>query len=390
MSSSSYDYIILGSGCSGLSLAVRMHEAGLLEGKRLLMVDRSEKLSNDRTWCFWEAGRGFFESVVNHSYQTLTVHRGEDTLPLNIAPYRYKMIRGLDFYKYCKEKLQSCAGVSFRTGEIELKEDQSSTRISINGEELNTSGSLVFNSIYQSKGNASLQLLQHFKGWVIQTEESVFDSSAARLMDFRVSQAEGATFVYVLPLSNKRALVEYTLFTPSLLQPETYDKALAAYIKQYVTASGYSIEEEEWGVIPMNNERLPFYRNGMYQLGTAGGQTKPSTGYTFQFIQKQTAWIVDCLSAGGKLPQKYEAPARFRFYDSVLLDLLERKEPPGDAIFWRLFERNSGAEVFRFLDNDTSLLQELKLISSLPVPPFLGAALRRMVTSPQDGNLPPG
>jgi len=373
-----YDYIILGSGCSGMSLAVRMLDSGLLKSKRLLLVDRSEKSANDRTWCFWESGEGYFESVVHHSYSSLTVHRNAATLNLDIAPYRYKMIRGIDFYNHCKQKLEASTAVSFKTGEVVMQEDAGRTRIYIDGTELSTAGSIVFNSIYTPSGNASLQLLQHFKGWVIQTEEPVFDPATAWLMDFRVSQAEGATFAYVLPLSAHRALVEYTLFTPSLLKPEAYEQALANYVREYITEKPYSIEEEEWGVIPMNNERLPFYKNGMYQLGMAGGQTKPSTGYTFQFIQKQTAWIVDCLSAGVKLPMKYEASARFRFYDSVLLDLLERKEPSGDAIFWRLFERNRGSEVFRFLDNDTSLLQELKLISSLPVPPFFRAALRRL------------
>jgi lycopene beta-cyclase len=174
--------------------------------------------------------------------------------------------------------------------------------------------------------------------------------------------------------------VEYTLFTPCLLASEAYELGLKEYINRYITKSVYSIEETEWGVIPMNNEKLPFLQGGIYQLGMAGGQTKPSTGYTFQFIQKQTDFIVETLRYGKKLPKSYKSSHRFKFYDSVLLDLLIRKRPPGDKIFGRLFERNVASEVFRFLDNETNFFQELRLISSLPVWPFLKAAVRRMTS----------
>ena len=59
--------------------------------------------------------------------------------------------------------------------------------------------------------------------------------------------------------------------------------------------------EEEFGIIPMTNADFPFFKNGMYYIGTAGGQTKASTGYTFRFIQKQADAIVEQLILTGIL-----------------------------------------------------------------------------------------
>ncbi len=61
---SSYDYIITGMGCAGLSLAVHLLRKGCLDGKKLLLIDREKKERNDRTWCFWETSPGPFEDVV--------------------------------------------------------------------------------------------------------------------------------------------------------------------------------------------------------------------------------------------------------------------------------------------------------------------------------------
>ena len=124
----------------------------------------------------------------------------------------------------------------------------------------------------------------------------------------------------------------------------------------------------------MTNATFPFYHNGVYNIGTAGGQTKASTGYTFQFVQKQSSQIINCLETGNSLESLSFTPNRFRFYDSVLLQLLVSKNLEGREIFTRLFARNKASTVFKFLDNETSLQEELRLISTLQTLPFLKAA----------------
>jgi lycopene beta-cyclase len=196
------------------------------------------------------------------------------------------------------------------------------------------------------------------------------------MMDFRVHQQQGTTFAYVLPFSTTSALVEYTLFTKELLPQEKYDKELENYIHNFLGIKNYSVKEEEFGVIPMTNEKFSFAGNG-WQIGTAGGQTKASSGYTFQFIQKQSQQIVDYLIGKKNLNHLPASPKRFRFYDNVLLHILYHNQLPGDKIFIQLFKKNKPQQVLRFLDNETSLKEELKIISSLPTWPFLKAAVKQ-------------
>ncbi|MGK2863000.1 MAG: lycopene cyclase family protein, partial [Chitinophagaceae bacterium] len=133
----------------------------------------------------------------------------------------------------------------------------------------------------------------------------------------------------------------------------------------------------EFGVIPMTNEKVDF-GSDVWQIGTAGGQTKASSGYTFQFIQKQSQQIVEYLISGKSLLAMPRTAKRFGFYDHTLLDILYNNTLPGKEIFEQLFKKNKPQQVLRFLDNESSLFDELKIISSLPTWPFLKAALRQL------------
>ena len=182
-----------------------------------------------------------------------------------------------------------------------------------------------------------------------------------------------------MPLSATRALVEFTLFSPAVLSQEQYDKGLKNYINEFLGINDYQVEEEEFGVIPMTNVRFPKTTNNIVHLGTAGGQTKPSSGYTFQFIQKHTARITESMvRTGAPFYEESIAQKRFELYDSTLLNILYHEKLQGSAIFTELFQKNKMAEVLEFLDNETSIAQELRLITVLPKKVFMQAALQQL------------
>ena len=395
-----YDLVFLGGGCATLSLLTRLIESGACIDKRFLIIDPSDKKSNDRTWCFWEKGSGYFEKLVHHEWGELDFKQPRFSDSLDMDGYRYKMIRGIDFYEYCLQVLQASGQVDFLQDEIT---DWSIEKTDSQGEILNSSGeilritgkktekisvkaNLIFNSIPLDLGKKQpgvVNLLQHFKGVIVESDQFNFDPHRATLMDFRVSQTEGTTFIYVLPLSKNKALVEYTLFTADLLSTEQYNQGIADYITTYLGVSDYKIVEEEFGIIPMTTQRFPWYANGAFNIGTAGGQTKGSSGYTFQFIQKRSAQLAALLQNSSDWSQlistllKVSGDAeRFHFYDRVLLHVLASNFCPGDQVFATLFEKNPAHRVFQFLDNETNLLKEFKIISSLPTWPFLKAAIK--------------
>ena len=376
--------IFTGSGLSALSLVMRLIDNGVADTHLITLIDKERKEANDRTWCFWEKEDGFFDKVVYRRWKHLEFYSNFFQSPLSIDPYEYKMIRAVDFYKHCFDRIQKHPNIFILNGEVlygEARDGQVQVQLS-DGRELVFDNAVGFNSIpsEQKPQPGDVRLLQHFKGWIIETPTPFFDTNKATLMDFRVSQKEGTSFVYVLPLGASRALVEYTLFTENILPDAEYEGALRDYCEQFLQLKQYVVADEEFGVIPMNNLRYPAEVNGMIQIGTAGGQTKASSGYTFQFIQKQSAAMAALLEGGEDQPLVKADAWRFRFYDHTLLHILKHRQYPGDKIFATLFRKNPSKRVLRFLDNETTLSEEIKLLWSLPTWPFFKAAIQKRKT----------
>lgn len=370
----------MGAGCAGLSLLMRMLKSGKFQDKKILLVDKELKKKNDRTWCFWETGRCFFEDIVYRKWSKLDFFGDNYSATLDISPYEYKMIRAIDFYQYCFDEIGRHGNIEVVCGDLQAGiKHKEGTLLVIDGKKYDIDAGILFNSIPvdEKPGAGIIQLLQHFSGWVIETNEPVFDTSRACLMDFRVTQQYGTAFAYILPLQPNRALVEFTLFTPALLAPARYDAELRQYINDHLKQTAYTVLEKEFGIIPMTNKKFPFYRDGVFNIGAAGGQTKSSSGYTFQFIQKHSQQITDCLIQGGSLQSITGPPKRFRFYDNTLLYILYHNKFSGKRIFTRLFKKNKPQLLLRFLDNESSFREEVSIISSLPAWPFLKAALRQ-------------
>jgi len=376
-----YDYIIAGAGCAGLSLLVRILQSGKFNDKKFLLIDKEPKQKNDRTWCFWERGEGFFEEIVYRKWEKIWFHGKDVSSAFDILPYRYKMIRGADFYKHCFSVIQGYSNVDIVWAEInEIGSDNDFAWLLYGDSKVYAQ--VILNSILFKKpamGKGEYYLLQHFKGWVIETSDDHFNPGEAILMDFRVAQQYGATFVYTMPFTTKSALVEYTVFNEKLLQPGEYENGLRNYIEQYLQIKHYIVKEEEFGVIPMTNHAFKKSEGKIINIGTAGGYTKASSGYTFNFIQKASAkmvynWIKNAVPAPVETTTK-----KFRFYDSVFLTVLAEENLGGAEIFTQLFKKNEIQQIFQFLDNESTLQQDIRILASLPVWPFLKSAFKQLL-----------
>ena len=249
------------------------------------------------------------------------------------------------------------------------------------------SAPFVFNStsIFHPKMTVENSLLQHFEGWVIKTKLPHFDETTGTLMDFRLNQKEGATFMYVLPTSPTEALVEYTLFSPALLDKHVYKQELKNYIKDYLKIEEYEVVHEEFGVIPMSLAEFPLnssLQNRIINIGTAGGFTKASSGYTFQFIQKNSQSIVEKLKSGKAPTQQLTFRDKmFQWYDYTLLDVLLSNKMTGKAVFSTMFKKLPAEKILLFLNNESSVLDELIIVSSLPIMPFLTSGIKQLKRS---------
>ncbi len=376
-----YDYIIIGAGAAGLQLADAMGDNPFFKEKSILLLDKDAKRSNDRTWCFWEKGKGGFDDLVHHHWDHIYFAGAHYANRVKIAPYSYKMVRGIHFYSVYLHKIRTYPNITFlQETVLEVKEMGKSVQVRTTTTVYE--GKQVFNSILNPNPVCIQKkyplLQQHFIGWFIKTKRPIFDADQATFMDFSIPQKENTRFMYVLPFSETEALVEYTLFSEHLLPEMEYEKGIETYMKEKYNCPDYVILEKEKGSIPMTCYDFASQNSqNIMHIGTAGGWTKASTGYTFRNISKKTAALIAHLAAGKNL-NGFSKKNRFWFYDLILLDVLHQHNDMGQLVFESLFKKKRPQLILKFLDEETTLWEDFQIIAACPKRIFMKAFFRRL------------
>jgi lycopene beta-cyclase len=349
-----------------------------------LIVDRDDRPHGDRTWSYWSDRPTPFDSLACRTWDQLHLAGLNGELRVNLRRYRYRTIRGCDFYEHARRELSQQPTVTWLRGSVEAVEDGAEAAcVIINRDKM--TGRWVFDSLPRSANASAIgryhQLQLHFKGREIETDRAAFDPSAATFLDFRMPHAEhlhGATrFFYVLPFDERHALVEYTEFSAMLLLPREYEQAIQAYLHEVVGLADYRVTRQEGGVIPITDRPYP-RRLGrrVMAIGMRGGRIKPTTGFAFTRVQSDSAAIVRSLLTHDQPFDVPEDSSRYRLYDSMLLDIMEREPERIQSIFAALFKRNSIEHVLSFLDERASLAQNIQMFATLTPWPFLQALAR--------------
>ncbi len=367
MEQHNYDYIICGTGCAGLSLAFRLCNLHFSQ-KRILLLDKIKKDRNDRTWSFWDdATDPWYKPFVFKEYQNLAFHSQGFTKTGDMGKFTYRTIKGIDFYRYCLDTIALHPNIELSQEEI-LSIQPSGNQCKVITEKGRYAGSWVFNSIVRKMPeSADMFVWQHFKGWVIEANNQVFQPDTATFMDFRIPQNGDIRFVYILPWTEKKALVEATLFSRTLEPEAIYDEILSNYIREFLQTDQYRITETEMGAIPMTTARFEPGMGRLVQIGTPGGMVKPSSGYAFKRIQRDCDAIIARLKNGEDPTHRtHWWKRRFKWYDNTLLNVLLTGKQEGRMVFQKMFEKNETDAVLNFLDEDTSLFEEMRIFSTLP------------------------
>lgn len=371
-----YDFIIAGGGCAGLSLLDRFLNDQNLSQKLILVVDKQDYEVNDKTWCFWHQGTPWYPSAITKSWDQIHFADCDGVISSLATPFRYHMIRSIDFYQYILNRLQAFPNVRLIKGWInEIGENTDNGYIVVDGQRFE--GQTVFNSFYGYERNQpTFSLNQHFKGYVIRTNQPIFEGQGMYLMDFRIPQIEGPSFMYVLPISDDKALVECTYFSESPFHKGVYHAQIQQYLEKVWNLKTFEIIEEEYGVIPMKDTT---YRekvgSRIINLGAISGAIKPTTGYAFKNIQRRCDHLVSQLSSSKIISARLQTASRFRFYDKLLLYLMTTEKGKSSSIFSALFRKNPLPVILKFLDERTNILEEMLLFSTLPKRRFLKALI---------------
>ncbi|MEP6803430.1 MAG: lycopene cyclase family protein [Flavobacterium sp.] len=375
-----FDYIFTGTGLAALMTVYKIILSGKFTDKTILLLDEEAKKTNDRTWCFWAKDESLWNSIIFKKWNSALFANENINRDLELKPYQYNQIRGLDFYSFIFEAISKYSNITFLNEKV-TDINELETHVFVGTEANQYTCNYLFNSIY-TKALALNQtkypvLQQHFVGWFIKSENEIFNTEQATFMDFSVEQRGNTRFMYVLPISKTEALVEYTLFSEDLLPKEEYENEIQIYLRN-LGADQYQIMEKEQGSIPMTC--YPFWKKNtkrVLNIGTAGGWTKASTGYTFRNSDKKSSQLLKFLQNDSSAKMSsFHRRNKFWFYDLLLLDILHQHNELGSSIFSSLFKKGNPALIFKFLDEETTFTEDLKVILKCPKMPFIKALFR--------------
>ena len=374
-------YIILGAGASGLMLAYRMSQDRNFDDKSILIIDQVKDKGNDRTWCYWEEGEGEWDDLLSKKWSKVFFGSEDFTNTLDISPYTYKMIRSQKFYHKLWRSIEQKSNFIFVEDSVKkYSEVENGIKVVTNKSTyfgLKLLNSIPDKTVYEKQQKYPV-LKQHFVGWFIKTKTDCFDDSMATFMDFNIPQNGNTRFMYVLPIDKKTALFEYTLFSKDLLENSEYEDAIKDYLKEK-KVTDFEILEKENGAIPMTSFKFQELNSkSILNIGTVGGWTKASTGYTFYNTSKKTKDLVAFLKNEDDL-SLFAKRTKFWFYDLLLLDVLANNNDKGSALFASIFKKVNVKTILKFLGEDSNIREDLKIITSVSPKPFVMAIVKRFL-----------
>ncbi len=349
-----FDYIIIGGGCAGLSLAYELEIHEKLNDKTLAIIEPRLEYKKDKTWSFWKVAPHNFDDCVKKSWENFSINVPGKTNFLECKDYPYQSIDSGLFYEKINNKLKENNNISFFKDIAEI----------------NKKNSFIFNSVPNIKKNY-LNLWQHFCGVEVETENNFFDEEIFNLMDFDCDQRESVHFFYTLPYSKKKALVETTwLSKMNDNSQKDYDKQIKDYIVKHLKIKNYKITYKEEGAIPLF---YPLQENekNVINIGTAGGMTRLSTGYTFLNIQEHSKYLRKNIEniANSK---RFEIKKKYQFLDDIFLRVLNKHPEKMSNIFFNMFS-TSPKTVIKFLSNKSNFYEDLSIIFKMPKLIFIKA-----------------
>jgi len=340
-----FDYIIIGGGCAGLSLAYELDLHQKLNNKTLAIVEPRTEYKRDKTWSFWKVSPHNFEDCVKKNWKEFSIKTPSDSKVIKCDNFPYQSIDSGLFYNKINERLAKNKNIKFFK----------------NIKDLNTDNSFIFNSV-SSLQDAGSNLWQHFYGIEIETNEEFFNDTTLNLMDFDCDQRNNVHFFYVLPFSKNKAMIETTWLSKE-------DKSLKDYesqIKNYINRLGlkdYKINFKEEGAIPLFHPINEKEKNKI-NIGTAGGMTRLSTGYTFLNIQEHSKYIRMSIE-NIQNTKKYEIGKKYQFLDKIFLRVLKKHPEKMPDILFNMFGTSYGAAI-KFLSNKSNILEDLSIILKMP------------------------
>ena len=372
--------VILGAGLSGLSLADALLDAGV--ERPLVLIDRRRSWDRDRTWCTWLTGPLRFGELADHRWWAWRTCRGDREVVARTNRHPYLHLDSRRVYDAALTRLDAARQVEIRVGERVTAVDASGAWPAVTTVRETFEADVVIDAmgprspLLASRPVGEVELSQRFLGWEVEVDTPVFDPGIATLMDFRPGgdEDDGLQFIYTLPFSSTRALVEHTSI--GIGGPPAHRRRVALERELRGRGAGeWRIDHEERGVIPMTTAHFPVSRGArVHAVGAAAGAIRPSSGYAFTRTQRHVEAVAAALVAD-RPPPRGLGPARLALADRVFLTALVTQRDHGESLLWDL-ARRVGADPFaRFMTDVGDRRDEARVIAALPAARMGWAAL---------------
>ena len=357
-----FDYIILGGGLSGLTLAYELNKQGCLENKTLCILEKRKEYSRDKSWSYWDFENNKFPNCVIGSWDTFSITLNQKTINITCPQSPYRTIDSKKFYDFVTDQLRSNDNI------VTVMDCTIQT---IEGHAIHTNkGNYVGKVIYDSLIDLSHQtptMYQHFFGCEVETDNDCFNENIVDLMNFDCSQDGGLHFFYTLPFSKNKALIETTWYSKIIKKKSEYQNEIDHYLREKNIKG--KITYTEYGAIPLNlkkNNKKSNSSKDYIKIGSAGRLTRASTGYTFQTIQSFSEQLAGNLKLDRNLTVPNIRHKKYDFLDEIFLSVMEHEYKSMPGIFFNLFKSNDSVATISFLSDRSNWIQDLKVILSMP------------------------
>jgi lycopene beta-cyclase len=371
--------LILGGGCAGLSLAMRL-AAEPIHYKKVIILEQREQYTNDKTWCFWAQSDSRLLELTTHQWSKFQVSTAEHELLVDCSEMPYSTIPSTSFYEFALNKIRQSDKTEIHLGtsitNIE-KSDGGSWQVETNRGSF--TGDFIIDSRPTKESDIKPTLWQSFYGLEIYCKAVKMSSVAPHLMDFLPEATDGINFSYILPLADHRWLLETTVFGKNIVSKADLTERQAQLVNRVTDGSEFDVMRSEYGALPMGGHGTSSKRQPNYiQVGLSFGAIRASSGYAFQRIQK---WADECylnITRGFAPIEHKKDPWRTRLMDNLFLEVIARNPHLAPDIFLKLFKENKPTRVIRFLSDKGTVADELSIIRSLPADLFLSTLKDRL------------
>jgi len=335
-----FDYVLVGGGLQNGLIALALSK--LAPSARVLLVERQRRLGGNHIWCFHSGdldsdGLDLVGPLVAHQWSGYEVS----------FPRRRRVVTE-PYAAVTSERLDRVVSDALARPGSQILLGRQATRISEHEVELDDGRRVHAQVVIEARGPEH----HDAEGHVAYQKFLGLELELARphaiqrpmLMDARVPQTDGFRFFYVLPLSERRVLIEDTYFADA---PAIDVESLRRGILDYADAIGLGtarVVREETGSLPLPSRRIPEPQSRLPLVaGYQGGWFHPTTGYSFPAAVRLALHVAKSGPAGlfGEAWRRLVAEHRrqqrfFLFLNRLLFGAFQ----PADR--WNVLERFYG------------------------------------------------